>query len=313
MVGYPRFPIKPLGRLAGVRTAEDDAFTNPMPQQVFEQALGIELYVQPVKLEFVDFDLIVPNSGFGPGKFMDNTTITPETNRVLMTGSGANFSILSGTPKTVTKAAVASGTATLTFGAAHGITVGSTIIVQGLPAPFAALNATVVVTAVTTSSPFTLSYATTAATATEATVTGGTAMPATANALKLDGTDPPFRLQGLNNCSEQQGGNQESTVTYDSSNRGFAQGLTVSKSVTWSVGGMVNYKSPAYWLIYFHCLSLADQQPFMLKYLRIDKNGIAKYGYGSIPEWNEPAEAATLVKINNNLVGYGPMAVDKPY
>jgi hypothetical protein len=296
-----------------VRTTEDEAFTNPMNQQVFEQALGIELYVQPVKIEFVDFDLIVPNSGFGPGKFMDNTTITPETNRVLMTGSGANFSILSGAPKAVTKAAVASGTATLTFGAIHGITVGSTIIVQGLPAPFAGLNATVVVTAVTTSSPFTLSYATTAATAAEATVTGGTAMPTTANALKLDGTDPPFRLQGLNNCSEQQGGNQESTVTYDSSNRGFAQGLTVSKSVTWSVGGMVNYRSPAYWLIYFHCLSIADQHPFMLKYLRIDKNGIAKYGYGSIPEWNEPAEAATLVKINNNLVGYGPMAVDKPY
>lgn len=284
-----------------------------MGQQIFEQALGIELYVQPVRLEYVDFDLVIPNSGFGPGKFMDNTTITPETNRVLMTGSGANLSILSGVPKTITKATVASNTATLTFGAAHSITSGSTIIVQGLPAPFTALNGTVVVTAVTTSTPFTLSYAITAANTAEATVVSGTAMPTTPNALKLDGTDPPFRLQGLNNCSEQQGGNQESTVTYDSSNRGYAQGLTVSKSITWSVGGMVNYKSPAYWLIYFHSLTLAEQQPFMLKYLRLDKNGIAKYGYGSIPEWNEPAEAATLVKINNNLVGYGPMGIDKPY
>jgi hypothetical protein len=292
-----------------VRTAEGEAFINPMPQQVFEQALGIELYVQPVRLANVDFDLLVPNSGFGVGKFMDGTTLTPQTNRVIAAGAGANYNIFSGTPKTITKAAVATGTATLTFAVAHGITVGSTIIVKDLPTPFAALNGIAVVTAATTSAPFTLAFTTTAATITEATVTAGTAM---SGALKLDGTDPPFRLQGLNNCSEQQGGNQESTTLYDSSNLGFAQGLTVSKSVTWSVAGMVNYLDPAYWVIYYHSLSLADQQ-IMLKYVRINKKGIAKYGYGSVPEWNEPAEAATLVKYNNNLVGYGPMAVDKPY
>jgi hypothetical protein len=292
-----------------VRTAEDEAFINPMGQQVFEQALGIELYVQPVRLEFIDFDLIVPNSGFGVGKFMDGTTLTPQTNRVIAAGAGDNYNIFSGTPKAITKAAVATGTATLTFAAAHGITVGGTIIVRDLPAPFTALNGVAVVTAATTSAPFTLAFTTTAATIAEATVTAGTAM---SGALKLDGTDPPFRLQGLNNCSEQRGANEETTTLYDSSNLGFSQGLTVSQSVTWSVAGMVNYSDPAYWVIYYHSLSLSDQQ-ILLKYVRINKKGIAKYGYGKISEWNEPAEAATLVKYNNNLVGYGPMAVDKPY
>lgn len=292
-----------------MRTPEDEASINPMGQQVFEQALGIALYVQPVRLANVDFDLVVPNSGFGVGKFMDGTTLTPQTNRVIAAGSGTSYNIFSGVPKAITKAAVATGTATLTFGAAHGITVGSTIIVKDLPAPFTALNGVAVVTAATTSAPFTVAFTTTAATIAEATVTAGTAM---SGALKLDGTDPPFRLQGLNNCSEQQGGNQESTTLYDSSNLGFAQGLTVSKSVTWSVAGMVNYLDPAYWVIYHHSLSLPDQQ-IMLKYVRIDRKGIAKYGYGSVPEWNEPAEAATLVKYSNALISYGPMQVDKPY
>ena len=61
--------------------------------------------------------------------------------------------------KTITNASATTTTATLSFDAAHGITVGKRIAVKDLPAPFARLNGeSFVVTAVTTSPPFTLSY-----------------------------------------------------------------------------------------------------------------------------------------------------------
>jgi hypothetical protein len=76
--------------------------------------------------------------------------------------------------KQITNAVATTTTATLTFDVAHGITIGKRIAVKDLPAPFARLNGgSFVVTAVTTSSPFTLSYDSTGpAIATAAVATG---------------------------------------------------------------------------------------------------------------------------------------------
>lgn len=61
--------------------------------------------------------------------------------------------------KAIANAVATTTAATLTFDVAHGIAVGKRIAVKNLPAPFTGLNGGLfVVTAVTTSSPFTLSY-----------------------------------------------------------------------------------------------------------------------------------------------------------
>ena len=86
-------------------------------------------------------------------------------------------------PQAITNAALGSGTATLTFAAAHGIGVGKQVAVSSLPAPFAALNGNFTVTAATTAPPFTLSYALAGSTIASAAVTAGVAVPSPATDL----------------------------------------------------------------------------------------------------------------------------------
>jgi hypothetical protein len=95
----------------------------------------------------------------------------------------SEWSALQVAPQAITNAALASGTATLTFAAAHGIGVGKQVAVSGLPAPFAALNGTFTVTAATTASPFTLSYALAGSTIASAAVAAGVMTPSPATSL----------------------------------------------------------------------------------------------------------------------------------
>ena len=92
----------------------------------------------------------------------------------------SEWSALQVAPQAITNAALASGTATLTFAAAHGIGVGKQVSVSALPAPFAALNGTFTVTAATTASPFTLSYALAGSTIASAAVAAGVVVPSPA-------------------------------------------------------------------------------------------------------------------------------------
>jgi hypothetical protein len=92
----------------------------------------------------------------------------------------SEWSALQVAPKTVTNAALASGTATLTFAAAHGFGVGKQVAVSALPAPFAALNGTFTVTAATVEAPFTLSYALAGSTIASAAVAAGVVVPSPA-------------------------------------------------------------------------------------------------------------------------------------
>jgi hypothetical protein len=92
----------------------------------------------------------------------------------------SEWSALQVAPKAITNAALASGAATLTFAAAHGFGVGKQVSVSVLPAPFAALNGTFTVTAATTASPFTLSYALAGSTIASAAVVAGVVVPSSA-------------------------------------------------------------------------------------------------------------------------------------
>lgn len=280
-----------------------------MANKIYHRAYGFKLYLQAVRFGSVDPALVTRQNGFGAGKFMDGTTLMPSSNELIAVGEGANYKIFSGSAKAITKAAVASNVATLTFGAAHGITANSTVLVRDLPAPFAALNGTRVATAVTTTTPFTLSFDFQGANITEATVSAGTAM---AGVLKLDGTDPPVQLQGLRNCSPNEGGNNESIVDYDSDNKGYSSDVVTSKSQSFTVAGQTNYRDPAYWLMRYVSKDAVDQD-LMLKFCRTGPTSYnhSAYGYGMVPTMEEPSEAASVIQYNMNIACFGPYEIEK--
>jgi hypothetical protein len=282
--------------------------STPMSAQGFHQAYGFKLYFQIIKAPLVDLDLLLPNAGFGVGKFMSNASLMSNANTVLSSGNGDTYKVFSGTPKVVTKAAVATNVVTLTFGAAHGITQGSTIIVKDLPAPFAGLNGVFTVASVTTSTPFTLTYALDTANITEATVAAGTAM---SGVLALDGTDPPVRLLGLTNCSPNEGENEETTVTYDDEAKGFDTSMATSSSISWTVAGQTRYTDAAYRLMRIASRDKV-RQGLMLKYLVLGPVGVNKadYGFGRFQSFEEPREAGTILQYNTGIRGYGPYESD---
>ena len=118
---------------------------------------------------------------------LNNPDYSPEAMLTGETGLNPQFrlyvsewSALQVAPQAITNAALASGTATLTFAAAHGFGVGKQVAVSDLPAPFAALNGTFTVTAATTASPFTLSYALAGSTIASAAVAAGVVVPSPA-------------------------------------------------------------------------------------------------------------------------------------
>jgi hypothetical protein len=118
---------------------------------------------------------------------LNNPDYSPEAMLTGETGLNPQFrlyvsewSALQVAPQAITNAALASGTATLTFAAAHGFGVGKQVAVSALPAPFAALNGTFTVTAATTTAPFTLSYALAGSTIASAAVAAGVVVPSPA-------------------------------------------------------------------------------------------------------------------------------------
>jgi hypothetical protein len=287
---------------------ESTRFSTTMSAQGFHQAYGFKLYFQLIKASLVDLDLLLPNAGFGVGKFMSSATLMPNANTVLTSGDGDTYKVFSGTPKAITRAAVATNVVTLTFGAAHGITQGSTIIVKDLPAPFAGLNGVFTVASVTTSTPFTLTYALDTANITDAAVAAGTAM---SGVLALDGTDPPVRLLGLTNCSPTEGENEETTVTYDNEAKGFDTSMATSSSISWTVAGQTRYADAAYRL-----MRIASRDKvragLMIKYLVLGPVNVNKadYGFGRFQSFEEPREAGTIIKYNTGIRGYGPYETD---
>ena len=103
-----------------------------MAVENYHLGFGFKLFFQVIKKDVVDLATLVPQSGLGSGKFIDNTTLMPNTNRVVQYGTGTDFKLFSGVPKSITNVEAAADTATLTFAAAHGIASGSVIVVEGL-------------------------------------------------------------------------------------------------------------------------------------------------------------------------------------
>lgn len=275
---------------------------------VYSQAYGYNFFFQVLKKGSVVLSTLLPNAGLGAGKFIDNTTTLPNTALVFPTGTGANFQLIAGGTSTITRAEVDANVATLTFGSAHGFTVGSTIAVTGLPAPFTALNGTRVITAVTTSAPFTLEFAFTASNIADAAVIAGTASGAV---MALDGTDAPVRLLGLTNCAPSESENEETVTTYDDEAKSFDTSIATSKSMSWSLEGVTNHNDAAYKLMRIAAKE-SVREGLMVKYARIGPVGFneTSYGYGRFTGFEESPAAGEIVKYSTTLRAYGPYELE---
>lgn len=275
---------------------------------VYSQAYGYNFYFQVIKKSAVNLATLLPNAGLGAGKFIDNTTLLANTSLVFPTGTASTFNLIAGGSKTITKAAIAANVATVTFAAAHGFTQGSTVVVSGLPAPFTALNGTRVITAVTTSSPYTLSFALTASNEAEAAVASGTV---SGSALKLDGTDAPVRLLGLTNCAPSESEGEETVITYDDESKSFDTSIATSKSMSWSLEGVTNHSDAAYKLMRVAAKE-SVREGLMVKYARVGPTGYneTSYGYGRFTGFEESNAAGEIVKYSTTLRAYGPYELE---
>lgn len=276
--------------------------------QVYSQAYGYKFFFQVIKKGSLDLATLLPSAGLGAGKFIDNTTLLSNSALVFPTGTGSTFKLLAGAAKVVTKAAIASNVVTLTFGSAHGIANGSVIGVQDLPAPFAAVNGIRTVTAVTTSAPFTLSFALTASNQTEATVASGQVV---GTSLALDGTDNPIRLLGLTNCAPSESEGEETVVTYDDEAKSFDTSVATSKSMSWSLEGVTDHNDAAYKLMRVAAKE-SVREGLMIKYARQGPVGFneTSYGYGRFTGFEESPQAGTIVKYSTTVRAYGPYELE---
>jgi hypothetical protein len=275
---------------------------------VYSQAYGYNFFFQVLKKGSVNLATLLPNAGLGAGKFIDNTTVMANTSLVFPHGTGSTFKLLAGDTKVVTKAAIASNVVTLTFGSAHGIANGSVIGVANLPAPFTAANGTFTVTAVTTSAPFTLTYALTAANQTEATVTSGAVV---GSSMLLNGTDAPVRLLGLTNCAPSESEGEETFNTYDDEGQSYDMSIATSKSMSWSLEGVTNHNDAAYKLMRVAAKE-SVREGLMVKYARVGPVGIdeCSYGYGRFTGFEESPAAGTIVRYSTSLRAYGPYQLE---
>lgn len=275
--------------------------------QVFSQAYGYKFYFQVIKKSALDLASL-NLGGLGVGKFMDITTLLPNSALVYKTGTGNTLKVIAGGTKTITKAKVLTNVATLTFDAAHGFANGATIVVAGLPAPFAALNGTRVITGVTTVSPFTLTFAFTGDNETEATVASGTASGAV---LKLDGTDSPVRLLGLMNIAPSESEGEETIQTYDDEAQSFDTSVATSKSFSMSLEGCTDHGDAAYKLLRISAKE-SVREGLMVKYARVGPTGFNEttFGYGRFTGFEEQPQAGTIVKYSTTLRAYGPYELE---
>jgi hypothetical protein len=275
---------------------------------VYSQAYGYNFFFQVLKKGSVNLSSLLPNAGLGAGKFIDNTTVMANTNAVHVSGTGNSFQLFSGASKTVTDAALASNVATLTFSAAHGFTQGQVVYVKDLPAPFAALNGAYTITAVTTSSPHTISYAKTNTNITSAAVAAGTVTP---GVLALNGTDAPIRLLGLTNCAPSESEGEETVITYDDESKSFDTSIATSKSMSWSLEGVTNHSDAAYKLMRIAAKE-SVREGLMVKYARVGPTGFAEtsYGYGRFTGFEESNAAGEIVKYSTTLRAYGPYELE---
>jgi hypothetical protein len=268
---------------------------------------GYALYFVPMLDTFVDLEEIATHEAGGTGLaasgFIDRTTLLPASAKVdqFGTGLGETFGItLNKATYTVTNAELASNVGILTIGT-HEIAIGSRIVVASLPSPFTSLNGTYTVTAKTST---TVSFAKTGTNITSAAVVAGTVVGGTD--LKLDGTDAPVRVLGVQSGPPSSDTSEESEVYWDDTAQGFEQAEAVSKSASMDINGKIDYNSTAYKLLRI-CEKGNVAQGLMAKLALIGPRGYTEtvFGYGRFNSFSPDNAAGATAKFSTTWKFYG--------
>lgn len=273
---------------------------------------GYGLYFTPILDTFVDLaDISVheaAGTGLAVGGFMDRTTLLPAAANVdqFGTGFGETFGItLNKATYTVTNAALATNVATLTIGT-NTLAVGSQLVVANLPSPFASLNGTRVITARDAT---TVSFALTGSNISSASVVAGTATGGTD--LKLDGTDAPVRMLGIQSGPPSSDTSEETEVYWDDIAMGFEQGEAVSKSASLDMNGKIDFNSTAYKLL--RLLEKGNvSKGLMAKLALIGPRGYNEtyFGYGRFNSYSPDNAAGATAKFTAGFKFFGPYGLN---
>lgn len=276
----------------------------PVTTPAYAAALDIQHYIVPMRLSSValeDAATAAANNGAALAAWLDVTKAKSGPMAVEFSGFNTTFELLVNTAtRTVTNAVLASGTATLTLTAAAGVLVGERIKVTDLPSPFASLNTTsAVVTGVTTTSPFTVSYAVAGSPISSASVAAGTV---TTGVYPLDGTGAPIQLTNITGAPIATNTNTESIITHDQVTRGSAITIGLSDTSTIAAKGMTVHKSVDHKVLEaMRQVGTAEQ--LAVKYLRVGPGGTVekKLCYGQITSKQEEGDAGALVKFSATM------------
>lgn len=237
------------------------------------------------------------NQGALLSTWLDTSQALSGIGVVSASGTGSSFEILAGTgAKTVTNAALTSNVVTLTLSAAPGVSVGGRVYVGTLTnSAFAAIDdATYTVTAVSTTAPFSVSFAFTGTTIASA-ACGGTVTPVSAYA--LNGTGKPIQLLNITGSPLQTNTSDESVITHDQVTRGSAISIGTNTTRSAAFKGMTVHKAVDHKMLQvLDAFGVAEK--LAVKYLRVGPGGTTekKLCYANVNSAQEEGDAGALAK-----------------
>ena len=266
------------------------------------QALGYLTYIVPLQSKYVDLATLVAADGGNYKTFLDPSSAVTGRKALLTTGQGDAFKMaLGGAAFTITNVARATNVTTITTSAAHGLVAGNLVSVEATTNT--GVNGTFVVKAAPTTT--TLTYDNTGSSITSGADTGSILGGA---ALKLDGTDTPIRLLGLNKCSFKETSGSETILDYDSDlSGGYEKKKVTSQGYSVSIGGYTDFTEIGYKMAIAVARG-ASRNLLMAKILRIGPAGTTEtaFGYVQLSDTGEGNDAGKVNTWELTGMGYGP-------
>jgi len=127
-----------------------------------------------------------------------------------------------------------------------------------------------------------------------------------ADTFDMDGTDKPVRLAGLTQASLETDTGSEDIYTYDDETKGFNQAVATTKSFSISLAGVADFKDTGYQILRLtEANTVADS--LRVKLVRVGPTGTVEtiYGYGTLMNYSESNEVASIVSWECSITGYG--------
>ena len=275
----------------------------------YQPVLGYGHYIVVMKQSAVDLDALATaraNDGAQLSAWLDKTKAISGNAVVKDSGAGSTFEVqINPSTLAVTNAELASNVAKLTFATATGAAVGDRIRVASLPSPFASLNGTVTVTAVTTTPAHTISFSLTGANITAASVNAGTV---TTGLYPLDGTGKPIRLLNITSLNLNPSTNTDSVITHDQETLGSAIPMALSDTNTFPFEGSTIIKSVDHKILEVIRM-FTTSEGLAVKYLREGPVGTTKKTlcYGMITGLQEGGAGGARQTYSGTLTSIGPV------